>query len=175
MVRSKALSGARAAALLPRVAGRLVRGAGLAACLAAAGCGPHVDVSAPVVTTLSSKGVAARPVAVCNTAPPPDPVTGRVPVGWLVTVVGAGFLPQVRNVTADRPQVDLPAVSFHGPVDRILPPTFVSYRDPAALDIAVPVTGPDAFPPGLYDATVRNPEGTSATLAGALQVVTCAP
>jgi hypothetical protein len=137
--------------------------------LAASGCGPHVDVSVPVVTTLAQGAVSAIPLNLCNQrpSPPADPLTGVVPPLPATTVVGAGFLPQVYDVTADTPRVIVPEVSLHGPIDRTIARGWVNFRDPSAIDVRVA----NLLPPGFYDVTVKNPEGTSGTLARGLQVI----
>jgi hypothetical protein len=142
----------------------------LAAGLAASGCGPHVDVSVPVVTTLARGAVAANPLNLCNArpSPPADPFTGVVPPLPATTVVGAGFLPQVYDVTADVPRVVVPEVSLHGPIDLTLASSLVNYRDPSAIDLRL-TNG--LLPLGFYDVTVKNPEGTVGTLARGLQVI----
>jgi DTW domain-containing protein len=159
-------AGRRLAALMALLQ-RLVACAALLASGLAAGCGPHVDVGVPVVTTLARAGVAAKPLAVCTAMPPADPTTGVAPGGWPATVVGAGFLPQVYDVMSDSPRVVVPEVSLHGPVDLTLARALLFFRDSAAIDVLVP----GMLSLGLYDVSVKNPDGTTSTLVGGLQVV----
>jgi hypothetical protein len=146
---------------------RLVACAAWLASGLAAGCGPHVDVGVPVVTTLARAGVPAKPLAVCTATPPVNPATGVAPGGWLATVVGSGFLPQVYDVMSDNPRVDVPAVSLHGPADLTLARNLLRFRDSTAIDVLVP----GGLSLGLYEVTVKDPDGTTSTLVGALQIV----
>lgn len=139
--------------------------------LLAAGCGRQVDVSTPAVTAFARGSFSAKPLNLCNAQLPNDPRTGAPVQGRTLTLRGSGFLPQVRDLTADRPQVDLPVVTLRGPVERTLPGTSTLYRDPSTIDVLVPLAGSAGLPLGSYDVTVQNPEGTSGALAAALQIV----
>ena len=120
-------------------------GAAVVALLACASCTHELAEAPPSLASIA-------PTAVCTTTQPTT-----------LTLTGANFTPLPMRTLAGGEALMLPVVTLHGPAD-LAPPVRWQSEQQLSVALAPPLQS------GLYDVTVGNPDGRTATLPHALGV-----
>lgn len=138
-----------------------------AALLTLAACSRTTEGPTPQVSQATNpRQPTTHPARVCN-------AQGDTR-GWRIELAGSSFAPMPLDTLTDTPKVGMPTVTIQGAQSTVLARESVFFESAEKLLLDVPTknsTPAVELPPGSYAVEVKNPTGTSATLADALQVV----